>query len=148
MIPGVGLHFPIAPFHLFSIVLVVNSPILTFAETSGTARRTILFRFSPTYLRSRISNSYSRRLDDALMSDMLLQGSPQSVPVNSLRWTDCFLALSHWSSWDMKHFRGASFQAWSAPPTLVAVQTYALLQRGRNALLIHFIGGTTFRNSL
>jgi len=102
----------------------------------------------PTITHFKLQDSYSRRLDDALMSDMLLQGSPQSVPVNSLRWTDCFLALSHWSSWDMKHFRGASFQAWSAPPTLVAVQTYALLQRGRNALLIHFIGGTTFRNSL
>ena len=78
----------------------------------------------PTIMHFKLQDSYSRRLDDALMSDMLLR---RLTPICA---------------------SGASLQAWSAPPTLVAVQTYALLQRGRNALLIHFIGGTTFHNSL
>jgi len=84
MILGGGLHFPIAPFHLFSIVLVVNSPILTFAETSGTARWTILFRFSPTYLRSCISNCRTPIVGvwtTLLCRTCCSEGSPQSVPV-------------------------------------------------------------------
>jgi hypothetical protein len=86
----------------------------------------------PTITHFKLEDKYSQRLDDALMSNELLEGSLRSVPVNSFISTDCFLALSHWNLWDIKHFRGAALQAWSAPPPWMAVQICALLQRDLN----------------
>ena len=122
-------------------IFVVNSPILTFLETSGTARQTILFLFSPTYLRSRISTCLTLIVSvwmTLIVSVWMTlscrtccsEGSLRSVLVNPLTSTDCFLASSHWNSADLKDFRGAALQALSAPPPWTAVQIYALLQRG------------------